>query len=73
MKTDLHQPDIFEVKVLPGGRLMLTDFGNSCIKLFTTEGEHLNKLQCRNRPYYLAVLDSSDASKCITAVVTLPK
>ncbi|GFO18770.1 hypothetical protein PoB_004527500 [Plakobranchus ocellatus] len=70
---DQSTPDIQDVQLLPGGRILLIDWDNKCMKLFDTQGRHIHSLQCRDSPYRLAVLDSSGASKCITVVVTLPK
>ncbi|GFO28678.1 protein kinase pk4 [Plakobranchus ocellatus] len=69
---DQSTPHIGDVQLLPGGRFLLADWPNSCVKLFDTKGQHLNILQCRKAPYCLAMLDSSGASKCITVAVTLP-
>ncbi|GFO22588.1 hypothetical protein PoB_004909300 [Plakobranchus ocellatus] len=69
---DWSTPDIKDVQLLSGGWILLTDSRHSCVKLFDTQGRHIHSLQCRDRPYRLAVLDSSGASKCITVVVTLP-
>ncbi|GFO20083.1 hypothetical protein PoB_004658800, partial [Plakobranchus ocellatus] len=61
---------INDVQLLPGGRLLLADAINKCVKLLNTQGQHLHTLECRSEPYRLAVLDSS--SICHTVAVTLP-
>ncbi|GFN87589.1 hypothetical protein PoB_001409500 [Plakobranchus ocellatus] len=35
--TDQSTPDIQDVQLLPGGRILLTDWGNKCMKLFDTQ------------------------------------
>ncbi|GFN79610.1 hypothetical protein PoB_000611600, partial [Plakobranchus ocellatus] len=72
VEKDQSTPDIQDVQLLPGGRILLTDWGNKCVKLFDTQGRHLYRLPCRSSPSHLAVLDISGDSKCITVVVTLP-
>ncbi|GFN79751.1 hypothetical protein PoB_000625700 [Plakobranchus ocellatus] len=62
-------PKIWNVKLLPGGRLLLAD--NTSVKLFTTQGQHLHTLECRSEPHRLAVLDSSSIRHTSVAV-TLP-
>ncbi|GFN97945.1 hypothetical protein PoB_002445100 [Plakobranchus ocellatus] len=70
--TDQDEPKMRDVQLLAGGRLVLADGANGCIKLFGTQGQHLYTLKCRGRPFRLALLDSSGASECHTLVVTLP-
>ncbi|GFN94203.1 tripartite motif-containing protein 56 [Plakobranchus ocellatus] len=70
LTADESTPDIKDVQLLPGGRLVLADINNRCVKLFDTQGQHLHTLVCRSQPYRLAVLDSSVTSH--TVAVTLP-
>ncbi|GFO28674.1 hypothetical protein PoB_005517900 [Plakobranchus ocellatus] len=60
---DQYTSDIEDVQLLPGGRILLADWRNEYVKLFDTQGQHLSSLQCTNRPFRLAVLDSSGDSK----------
>ncbi|GFO49960.1 hypothetical protein PoB_007646500 [Plakobranchus ocellatus] len=69
---DRSTPLIVDVQLLSCERILLTDWGNECVKLFDTQGQHLDILQCRKPPHYLAVIDSSGASNCITIAVTFP-
>ncbi|GFO28584.1 hypothetical protein PoB_005508900 [Plakobranchus ocellatus] len=68
--ADKREPGIEDVQLLPGGRLLLADYGNMCVKLFDTQGQHLHTLECRSLPCRLAVLDSSSIRH--TVAVTLP-
>ncbi|GFN97993.1 hypothetical protein PoB_002449900 [Plakobranchus ocellatus] len=68
--ADQNPPNI-DVKLLPGGRLVLADFNNVCIKLFNTQGQHLHTLKCEINPFRLALIDSSETSSCFTLAVTL--
>ncbi|GFN81169.1 hypothetical protein PoB_000767500, partial [Plakobranchus ocellatus] len=68
--ADKHRPGIEDVQLLPGGRLLLADWNNMCVKLFDTQGQHLHTLECRSEPCSLAVLDSSSIRH--TVAVTLP-
>ncbi|GFO00500.1 hypothetical protein PoB_002700500 [Plakobranchus ocellatus] len=68
--ADQKETWIQDVKLLPGGRLVLADVVNSCVKLFDTQGQHLHTLECRSGPRRLAVLDSSSIRH--TVVVTVP-
>ncbi|GFO49863.1 hypothetical protein PoB_007636800, partial [Plakobranchus ocellatus] len=68
--ADKRTPSIQDVQLLPGGRLLLVDCGNQCVKLFNTRGQHLHTLECRSEPRRLAVLDSSSIRH--TVAVTLP-
>ncbi|GFO03025.1 tripartite motif-containing protein 45 [Plakobranchus ocellatus] len=70
--TDKLTPEIQDVKLVAGGRLVLADWANKCIKLFDTQGQHLHTLVCRSYPSRLAVIDSSGLSNCHTFAVTLP-
>ncbi|GFN86656.1 hypothetical protein PoB_001316200 [Plakobranchus ocellatus] len=70
ISDDQSTPDIEDVQLLPGGRLLLADWDNRCVKLFDTQGQHLHTLECRSVPRRLAVLDSSATSQ--TVAVTLP-
>ncbi|GFN89311.1 hypothetical protein PoB_001581700, partial [Plakobranchus ocellatus] len=68
--TDQRTPEVLDVQLLPGGRLVLADYNNECVKLFNTQGQHLHTLECRSGPLCLAVLDSSATSQ--TLAVTMP-
>ncbi|GFO49510.1 hypothetical protein PoB_007601500 [Plakobranchus ocellatus] len=68
--ADKLSPGIEDVQLLPGGRLLLADWNNMCVKLFNTQGQHLHTLECRSPPSHLAVLDSSSIRH--TMAVTLP-
>ncbi|GFO15038.1 hypothetical protein PoB_004154300 [Plakobranchus ocellatus] len=68
--ADKREPDIVDVQLLPGGRLLLADAANESVKLFDTQGQHLHTLECRSQPCRLAVLDSSSIRH--TVAVTLP-
>ncbi|GFN76994.1 hypothetical protein PoB_000350000 [Plakobranchus ocellatus] len=70
--ADQFIPQILDVKLLPGGRLVLADWTNQCITLFKVQGQHLHTLDCRSGPFCLAVLHSQSASNCHTMAVTLP-
>ncbi|GFO45123.1 hypothetical protein PoB_007162800 [Plakobranchus ocellatus] len=63
--ADQSTPDIWDVQLLPGGRLLLADYDNKCVKLFDTQGQHLHTLVCRSQPCCLAVLDSSATSHTV--------
>ncbi|GFN83332.1 hypothetical protein PoB_000983800 [Plakobranchus ocellatus] len=65
-----HKHWFDDVQLLPGGRLLLADSINMCVKLFNTQGQHLHTLGCRSEPWRLAVLDSSSIRH--TVAVTLP-
>ncbi|GFO20047.1 actin cytoskeleton-regulatory complex protein pan1 [Plakobranchus ocellatus] len=67
---DEDEPWILDVQLLPGGRLLLADCQNDCLKLFDTQGQHLHTLECRRQPYCLAVLESSSIRHAVA--VTLP-
>ncbi|GFN80678.1 hypothetical protein PoB_000718400 [Plakobranchus ocellatus] len=68
---DQDEHRIFDVQLLPGGRLLLADAVNDCVKLFDTQGQqHLHTLECRSGPHRLVVLDSSSIRH--TVAVTLP-
>ncbi|GFN98835.1 baculovirus polyhedron envelope protein, pep, c terminus [Plakobranchus ocellatus] len=71
IRADHSTPDIWDVQLLPGGRLLLTDWINRCVKLFDTQGQHLHTLECRSNSCRLAVLDSSSIRH--TVAVTLPR
>ncbi|GFO34098.1 hypothetical protein PoB_006060300 [Plakobranchus ocellatus] len=51
--------------------LLMADSNNSSIKLFNTQGEHIDSLCCSHYPFRLAVLDSGSYSRPLVAV-TLP-
>ncbi|GFN93122.1 haemolytic enterotoxin (hbl) [Plakobranchus ocellatus] len=70
LSTDLRTPQIWDVQLLPGGRLLLVDWSKDCVNLFNTQGQHLHTLECRSAPYCLAVLDSSSIRHAVA--VTLP-
>ncbi|GFO49006.1 hypothetical protein PoB_007551100 [Plakobranchus ocellatus] len=67
---DQRDPVINDVKLLPGGLLVVTDAQNSCLKLFNIQGKMLHCLSCNHWPACLAVLDTSSTSS--TLAVTLP-
>ncbi|GFO46875.1 hypothetical protein PoB_007338000 [Plakobranchus ocellatus] len=67
---DKKDPYINDVKLLPGGLLVVTDRGNACLKLFNIQGNMLHCLSCNYFPACLAVLDTSSTSS--TLAVTLP-
>ncbi|GFO09571.1 high-affnity carbon uptake protein hat/hatr [Plakobranchus ocellatus] len=69
VSTDWNTLNIVDVQLLPGGRLVLADEENRCIKLFDTEGQHLQTLHCWSDPHRLALINSS--SNCHTLAVTL--
>ncbi|GFN86068.1 hypothetical protein PoB_001257400 [Plakobranchus ocellatus] len=71
---DRFEPVIEDVQLLPGRRLLLVDEFNKCVKLFNTQGHHLDTAACRGIPSCLAVLDSlvTASSNCHTVAVTLP-
>ncbi|GFO17759.1 hypothetical protein PoB_004426400 [Plakobranchus ocellatus] len=71
IRADQSTLYIRDVQLLPGGRLLLADYNNECVKLFDTQGQHLHTLECRSEPYRLAVLDSSSIRH--TVAVTLPR
>ncbi|GFO22990.1 tripartite motif-containing protein 45 [Plakobranchus ocellatus] len=70
VSEDKHKTNIWDVQLLPRERLLLADLENNCIKLFDTQGQHLNTLKCWSYPRCLAVLHSSATSDCLA--VTLP-
>ncbi|GFO06015.1 hypothetical protein PoB_003252000 [Plakobranchus ocellatus] len=71
---DKEDPGINDVKLLPGGLLVVADGGNECLKLFNIQGKLLYCLPCNCSPICLAVVDSSSTpSSRHTLVVTLPK
>ncbi|GFO15960.1 tripartite motif-containing protein 2-like [Plakobranchus ocellatus] len=70
--ADQYTPQIVDVKLLAGGRLVLADDGNTCIKLFNTQGQHLCNLKNWDQPRRLAVIDSCGTSNSHTVAVTLP-
>ncbi|GFO49523.1 hypothetical protein PoB_007602800 [Plakobranchus ocellatus] len=70
MNEDQNGPCIVDVQLLPGGRLVLADVLNVCVQLFDTQGQHVHTLECRSRPYRLALLDSSSIGH--TVAMTLP-
>ncbi|GFO08024.1 hypothetical protein PoB_003452900 [Plakobranchus ocellatus] len=69
LKTDKTKASVEDVQLLPGGRLLLADCGNQCVKLFDTQGQHLHTVESWGIPCRLAVLDSS--ATCHTVAVTL--
>ncbi|GFO07979.1 hypothetical protein PoB_003448400 [Plakobranchus ocellatus] len=68
--TDPDIPEIQDVQLLPGGRILVSDGRHMRWKLFDIEGKHIHTLECRDTPKRLAVIES--ASDCHTAAVTLP-
>ncbi|GFO16699.1 hypothetical protein PoB_004320400 [Plakobranchus ocellatus] len=69
LNTDRRTPGILDVQLLSSGRLVLADNKNKCMKLFTTQGQHLYTLKCRSYPRRLAVLNNEGA--CHAVAVTL--
>ncbi|GFO45118.1 hypothetical protein PoB_007162300 [Plakobranchus ocellatus] len=53
--ADKRTPSIYDVQLLPGGRLLLADYGNMCVKLFDTQVSSLNT---ENRHQCISSLDS---------------
>ncbi|GFO02117.1 hypothetical protein PoB_002862200 [Plakobranchus ocellatus] len=70
VETDPDIPEIQDVQLLPGGRILVSDGRHRRLKLFDIEGEHLYTMECRDTPKRLAVIES--AGDCHSAAVTLP-
>ncbi|GFN82582.1 hypothetical protein PoB_000908800, partial [Plakobranchus ocellatus] len=70
--TDQRAPWIWDIQLLPGGRVLVADSETNCIKLFDTQGHQQETLMSRDSPYRLAVLDRSNESSCQNVAVTLP-
>ncbi|KAK3745875.1 hypothetical protein RRG08_015602 [Elysia crispata] len=52
------EPDVTDVKLLPGGFIVIADKSNYCIKLFDTQGQSLCSKKFKNPPLSLAVFDA---------------
>ncbi|GFO33010.1 hypothetical protein PoB_005951500 [Plakobranchus ocellatus] len=72
MNADQYIPNIVDAKLLAGGKLVLADSSNICIKLFNIQGKHLCSLKSKSNPCRLAVLDSSGTSNIHTVAFIMP-
>ncbi|KAK3782450.1 hypothetical protein RRG08_025473 [Elysia crispata] len=54
---DRHDLHIADVKLLPGGLVLLADFGNLCVKLFNQLGQHLHIEVLDAAPLRLALMN----------------
>ncbi|KAK3744151.1 hypothetical protein RRG08_064178 [Elysia crispata] len=54
---DTNVPSILDMKLLPGGLVILADFSNTCLKLFNLQGCHIYNHALDSRPFRMAVMD----------------
>ncbi|KAK3758659.1 hypothetical protein RRG08_000216 [Elysia crispata] len=54
---DTNVPSILDMKLLPGGLVILADSLNNCVKLFNLQGRHIYNQALDSRPFRMAVMD----------------
>ncbi|KAK3724965.1 hypothetical protein RRG08_005396 [Elysia crispata] len=54
---DTKGPCIVDIKLLPGGLVLLADFGNKCLKLYNQSGSYVKSQILDRAPLRLAVMD----------------
>ncbi|GFS14688.1 hypothetical protein ElyMa_003168900 [Elysia marginata] len=70
---DRHEPCIIDLKILSNGLILLADYENKCVKLFTQKGMHISSLDLGENPRGVAVMHPSYAkSDGVHVAVTLP-
>ncbi|GFR91689.1 hypothetical protein ElyMa_004334500 [Elysia marginata] len=70
---DEREPRILDLKVLPDDLVVMADYGNACLKLFTKQGKHISSMKLDGRPRHLAVMHPAYSRTGVNVAVTLPE
>ncbi|GFS12722.1 hypothetical protein ElyMa_006704800 [Elysia marginata] len=68
VSEDIKEPSITDVKLLPGGLVLLADYENHSVKLFNSQGQHLHIHRIDGCPSHIAVMDITSLSGWDVAV-----
>ncbi|GFR92488.1 hypothetical protein ElyMa_000868900 [Elysia marginata] len=55
--SDNHAPNIVDLKLLPGGLVLVADGNNECVKLFNSQGQFMDSQTLDGKPRRIAVLN----------------
>ncbi|KAK3759411.1 hypothetical protein RRG08_047299 [Elysia crispata] len=67
--SDAHIPNIYDMKLLPGGLVVFADGKNKCVKLYDWQGCHIHNRALDSFPLFMTVIDLSSGSGwdlCVT-------
>lgn len=72
---DVKKPYILDMKLLPGGDglVLLADLANSCLKLFNSLGDHIDRLTMEDAPLRIAIFKQWSSSGWDVAVTLKEK
>ncbi|GFR65010.1 hypothetical protein ElyMa_003645700 [Elysia marginata] len=71
--SDVRAPGILDLKLLPGGLVLVVDYSNSCVKLFNTQGRFIDSQTLDENPWRIAVLNPTSTCDWDVAVTLLDK
>ncbi|GFR70915.1 hypothetical protein ElyMa_003799000 [Elysia marginata] len=66
--SDVYVPSICDLKLLPGGLVLVTDLNNSCVKLFNTQGHFIDFQTLDGQPLRITILNPTSTCDWDVAV-----